>query len=109
MIASNRDMWCALLWALGSAAARRQQEERDKEALAAIIRFPYRKPTVCTKADFVEPKHGPLKFCANCAKTIHAHPSFANTWCSQCGNGFGPGNHGYSACDEHRRNGKGAA
>lgn len=32
-----------------------------------------------------------------------AEPKFAETWCSQCGEGFGPGNHGYSHCRNHDR------
>lgn len=28
---------------------------------------------------------------------------FASTHCSQCGGEFGPGDHGYSHCDDHRR------
>lgn len=27
---------------------------------------------------------------------------FAQTYCSQCGRSFGPGNHGYSSCRSHR-------
>ena len=27
---------------------------------------------------------------------------FSNVSCSQCGKGFGPGNHGYSHCEDHR-------
>lgn len=27
---------------------------------------------------------------------------FAETSCSQCGRGFGPGDHGYSHCADHR-------
>ena len=27
---------------------------------------------------------------------------FANTYCSQCGAEFGPGDHGFSSCKEHR-------
>jgi hypothetical protein len=29
-------------------------------------------------------------------------PRFANVSCSQCGQDFGPGNHGYSHCKDHR-------
>lgn len=29
-------------------------------------------------------------------------PRFANVSCSQCGQDFGPGNHGYSSCSSHR-------
>lgn len=29
-------------------------------------------------------------------------PRFAQTYCSQCGGSFGPGNHGYSSCRSHR-------
>ena len=32
-------------------------------------------------------------------------PRFNNTYCSQCGDEFGPGEHGYSHCDDHRRTG----
>jgi len=28
-------------------------------------------------------------------------PRFDETFCSQCGQGFGPGNHGFSHCDDH--------
>ena len=27
---------------------------------------------------------------------------FENTYCSQCGREFGPGDHGYSHCENHR-------
>ncbi len=30
-----------------------------------------------------------------------ASPKFAETWCSNCGRKFGPGDHGYSHCDQH--------
>ena len=30
-------------------------------------------------------------------------PKFANVSCSQCGQSFGPGEHGYSHCEDHRR------
>ena len=29
-------------------------------------------------------------------------PQFQNTFCSQCGQEFGPGDHGYSHCRNHR-------
>lgn len=29
-------------------------------------------------------------------------PRFTETYCSQCGQTFGPGNHGYSHCSEHK-------
>lgn len=29
-------------------------------------------------------------------------PRFAQTFCSQCGRSFGPGNHGFSSCRSHR-------
>ena len=28
-------------------------------------------------------------------------PKFEAVFCSQCGRGFGPGDHGYSSCHEH--------
>ena len=34
--------------------------------------------------------------------TTKAMPRFQETWCSQCGKGFGPGNSGYSHCQDHR-------
>lgn len=30
-----------------------------------------------------------------------ASPRFAETFCSQCGQAFGPGDHGFSHCDSH--------
>lgn len=30
-------------------------------------------------------------------------PRFRETYCSQCGQSFGPGDHGYSHCEDHRR------
>ena len=29
-------------------------------------------------------------------------PKFKETYCSHCGAAFGPGNHGYSHCEDHR-------
>jgi hypothetical protein len=29
-------------------------------------------------------------------------PKFNETYCSQCGGAFGPGDHGYSRCDHHK-------
>jgi hypothetical protein len=29
-------------------------------------------------------------------------PKFEETFCSQCGQAFGPGNSGYSHCDQHK-------
>ena len=29
-------------------------------------------------------------------------PRFYDVSCSQCGRAFGPGNHGYSHCDDHK-------
>lgn len=29
-------------------------------------------------------------------------PRFQNTFCSQCGAEFGPGNHGFSHCENHQ-------
>lgn len=31
-----------------------------------------------------------------------APPKFAKTYCSQCGGEFGPGDHGYSHCTDHK-------
>lgn len=33
---------------------------------------------------------------------LPALPRFAQTYCSQCGRSFGPGNHGFSSCRSHR-------
>jgi len=35
------------------------------------------------------------------ARAVRA-PRFAKTYCSQCGGEFGPGNSGYSHCEDHR-------
>lgn len=51
---------------------------------------------------FVVPTTGKRKWCATCGKTELLHPRFAETWCSACGEVFGPGDYGYSACDEHK-------
>lgn len=29
-------------------------------------------------------------------------PKFPYTYCSQCGESFGPGNHGFSECESHK-------
>ena len=29
-------------------------------------------------------------------------PKFEQTYCSQCGEAFGPGDEGYSHCDQHK-------
>lgn len=34
--------------------------------------------------------------------TTPVSPGFDNINCSQCGRGFGPGNHGFSHCKDHR-------
>jgi hypothetical protein len=36
------------------------------------------------------------------ARRAEAQPKFAETFCSQCGRAFGPGDHGYSHCSDHR-------
>ena len=43
------------------------------------------------------------KFCARCCwhRSAHRRPRFAEVSCSQCGETFGAGDHGFSACDEH--------
>lgn len=33
---------------------------------------------------------------------MSAQPRFQNTFCSQCGQEFGPGEHGFSHCENHR-------
>lgn len=32
---------------------------------------------------------------------MKAHPRFAQTYCSQCGGEFGPGDSGFSHCSDH--------
>ena len=34
-------------------------------------------------------------------QSLSASPKFANVYCSQCGQAFGPGDHGYSHCVDH--------
>lgn len=36
------------------------------------------------------------------ADAAHQSPRFPNTGCSQCGGQFGPGDHGYSHCENHK-------
>lgn len=43
---------------------------------------------------------------ASCAEILarvreRQAPRFAETFCSSCGRGFGPGDHGFSHCDNH--------
>ena len=40
-----------------------------------------------------------------CRKVIAEQARFKKTYCSQCGCEFGPGNSGYSHCDDHRHEG----
>jgi hypothetical protein len=37
------------------------------------------------------------------SRTTSTTSRFPETWCSQCGRGFGPGNAGYSHCTEHHK------
>lgn len=39
---------------------------------------------------------------ASAAAVAPGAPRFANVSCSQCGQDFGPGNHGFSHCANHR-------
>jgi hypothetical protein len=36
-----------------------------------------------------------------CPSCRERRPRFAETFCSSCGRGFGPGNHGFSHCSDH--------
>lgn len=38
----------------------------------------------------------------NGLKTLPSPVPFPDTFCSQCGRGFGPGMHGYSHCKDHK-------
>jgi hypothetical protein len=37
------------------------------------------------------------------ARRLSEKPKFDKTYCSQCGREFGPGDHGYSHCKDHRK------
>ena len=37
----------------------------------------------------------------NVFEDVTLESRFAETWCSQCGKGLGPGNHGVSHCEDH--------
>lgn len=43
-------------------------------------------------------------YCPACAESLREPetPKFPETFCSQCGAEFGPGDHGYSHCENHR-------
>ena len=42
--------------------------------------------------------------CESIEKAIQwENAKFANTFCSQCGKEFGPGNHGFSHCQDHNK------
>jgi hypothetical protein len=34
---------------------------------------------------------------------MNTQPKFTETFCSQCGGQFGPGDSGYSHCDQHEK------
>jgi hypothetical protein len=54
---------------------------------------------VCFCIDCEERHCGPT---LTCDSQCQAHEAtFAEVSCSQCGETFGPGEHGFSACDEH--------
>lgn len=40
----------------------------------------------------------PLPVCPECDRQ---RPTFGRTYCSQCGNAFGPGDSGFSHCEDH--------
>jgi hypothetical protein len=40
--------------------------------------------------------------CLTCQTAFTRKPRYANVSCSQCGGDFGPGDHGYSHCADHR-------
>jgi len=58
-------------------------------------------PDVC-------PVHGFFTASQDCPQCLinngrHIKPErYENTYCSQCGCDFGPGNYGYSHCQDHR-------
>ena len=39
---------------------------------------------------------------SQCAERIRRTPKFSNVTCSQCGRSFGPGDHGFSFCEDHQ-------
>jgi hypothetical protein len=41
--------------------------------------------------------------CPWCKGTGECEPKFAHTYCSQCGGEFGPGDHGFSHCENHQQ------
>jgi hypothetical protein len=47
------------------------------------------------------------KWCLECLWRERFHvPRFQQTYCSQCGGAFGPGNYGYSHCEDHQKGGR---
>jgi hypothetical protein len=39
--------------------------------------------------------------CERCQRILRGEPRFGQTYCSQCGEAFGPGEHGFSHCKSH--------
>ena len=78
----------------------RETNQKHMETIKSLTSVSFNKteePTDIHQADV------PLTECKvpNCI----CKPLFHATYCSQCGKEFGPGNHGYSFCDDHIRMG----
>ena len=50
-----------------------------------------------------ETKYGDRPMCCGVLLDWTPTPKFANVFCSQCGQEFGPGDHGFSHCANHKR------
>ena len=85
-------------------------------ALMACGKSNYRKCRVCKKYDAPENlfniKKNAAPYHKECINRVHREyyakkqtPRFPMTYCSQCGQEFGPGDHGYSHCESHRKGG----
>ena len=88
----------------------------DREALRkeGILKLPKAAVTCpeCGTIRDISEVHfiGIMGYCENCSavpaiirkKKAVRTPRFPETFCSQCGKGFGPGDSGYSHCHQHK-------
>ena len=81
-------------------------DKSQREAVKAAIRWAVRGATMNgTEPDF-DPDalvlNAAYALCGPCGD-LTPKPKFANVFCSQCGQEFGPGDHGFSHCENHKR------
>jgi len=85
---------------------RSMAEGRKDDGVMLVVRAAERYEFVRTLAPirfaelFQESLRGNLSFDQIIDREMH--DKFANVFCSQCGQKFGPGDHGFSQCENHK-------